>query len=216
MTSESKRARHGKLRFAVMLLAGLTAAAGTGLLGNWIHAAAVGWGTAALVYDVWVWSVISRMDPAETRRHATAEDPSAGTRDILLLVANVGSLAAVGLVLVESGNTQGAGKAWLALLAIGTVAVSWLLVHTLYTLRYASQYYGGAEPGGIDFNQPEPPTYLDIAYMAFSLGMTYQVSDTGIQTSAIRATAFRHSLLAFIFGIVILATSINLVVGLAQ
>lgn len=216
MTAESKRARHGRLRFAAMFAAGAAAAAMTGVVGSWTYAAAVGWAVAALVYDVWVWTVISGMDAERTRRHATAEDPSAGTRDLLILVANVGSLVAVGLVLVESGNTQGTAKAFLALLAIGTVGVSWLLVHTLYTLRYASQYYGGEKPGGIDFNQHEPPNYLDIAYMAFSLGMTYQVSDTAIRTSAIRTTALKHSVLAFVFGMVILATTINLVVGLAQ
>ncbi|EKB47146.1 putative membrane protein [Cecembia lonarensis LW9] len=88
------------------------------------------------------------------------------------------------------------------------------MVHTLYTLRYATIYYG-AVPGGISFNQNEPPQYTDIAYMAFSVGMTYQVSDTDITTREMRSAVLRHSLLAFLFGTGILATTINLVVSLA-
>jgi uncharacterized membrane protein len=102
----------------------------------------------------------------------------------------------------------------LAALAVGSVALSWLLVHTLFTLRYARLYYRGAV-GGINFNQAEPPQYTDFAYLAFTLGMTFQVSDTNIQNHEIRSTALRHSLLSFVFGSIILATIINLVAGLS-
>jgi uncharacterized membrane protein len=46
--------------------------------------------------------------------------------------------------------------------------------------------------------------------------MTYQVSDTNISSHTIRATALRHSLLSFVFGSVILASMINLVVNLSH
>ena len=69
--------------------------------------------------------------------------------------------------------------------------------------------------GGIDFNQERPPQYTDFAYLATSLGMTYQVSDTALQNHGIRAEALKHSLLSYLFGTIILATTINLVVGVA-
>jgi uncharacterized membrane protein len=88
-------------------------------------------------------------------------------------------------------------------------------VHSLFTLEYARLYY--EEPvGGVDFNQQERPTYRDFAYLAFTLGMTYQVSDTSIGSSAVRAVALRHALLSSVFGAVIIAATINLVVGLAN
>jgi uncharacterized membrane protein len=93
------------------------------------------------------------------------------------------------------------------------VGLSWLLVHTVYTLRYAMLYYAGRD-GGIDFNQTTSPRYSDFAYLAFTLGMTFQVSDTDLKTPAIRATALRHALLSYLFGAVIVATMINLVAGL--
>jgi len=72
------------------------------------------------------------------------------------------------------------------------------------------------EDGGIDFNEPDPPTYLDFAYLAFTIGMTFQVSDTDLTHKVIRATALRHALLSYLFGAIIVATTINLVAGLTK
>ena len=133
---------------------------------------------------------------------------------MLLLVANLASLAAVAYVIVDSNNAHGAAAALLAALALGSVAISWLLVQTLFTLRYAVLYYSGT-PGGIDFNSDQPPRYADFAYVAFTLGMTYQVSDTDITDGQIRVAILRQGILSYLFGTVILASTVNLVVGLA-
>jgi uncharacterized membrane protein len=93
------------------------------------------------------------------------------------------------------------------------VAAAWIIVHTLFMLRYARLYYSSPH-GGIDFNQDEPPAYRDFAYLAYTLGMTYQVSDTALKNSTMRATALRHTLLSYVLGAVVLAATINLVVGL--
>lgn len=199
-----------------MFAVGVAVALVVGVLDSWWRAPALGWAAAALVYDVWVWSVIARMDAARTRSHAVIDDPGRTARDALVLSANAASLVAVGLLILDPGGGDGAGRLLHAALALVTVLASWLLVHTLFTLRYADHYYRSDPPGGIGFNQDAPPDYLDFAYMAFSLGMTYQVSDNAIETSAIRRTALVHSLLAFVFGTGILATTVNLVVGLAQ
>lgn len=197
-----------------MVLCGVIAAVLTGLLGAWIYAPAIAWTVAALVYNAWVWLKIARMDARQTAAHALEEDPGQRLSDLLILLAALGSLAAVVLVMVGSKDVTGTGRLLLALLAMTCTAMSWLMVHTLFTLRYTEIYYSD-EPGGIGFNQDEPPQYTDIAYMAFSVGMTYQVSDTSITTRAMRSAVFRHSLLAFVFGTGILATTINLVVSLA-
>ncbi|WP_269937700.1 DUF1345 domain-containing protein [Arthrobacter sp. HY1533] len=210
----TNRRRHRQLRLLGMVLCGAAAAALTGTLGAWIYAPAVGWAVAALIYNATVWFTIAPMDAGRTAAHAMEEDPGRSTSDLLILLAALGSLAAVGLVMVGSHDAHGTGRFLLALLALSCTAMSWLMVHTLFTLRYAEIYYQG-EPGGIGFNQDEPPQYTDIAYMAFSVGMTYQVSDTNITTRAMRSAVLRHSVLAFVFGTGILATTINLVVSLA-
>jgi uncharacterized membrane protein len=212
--------KRSQLRFVVMVQAGFGAAAATGLTGHWVEAPAVGWGTAALTYVAWIWLVVGGLGPGQTLAHATAEDPSRNVTDLLILAANVASLAAVAAVVVDSHSTGGGARLGGGLLALACVALSWMLVQTLFTLRYAELYYstgkrGGPDVGGINFNQERPPQFTDFAYVATSLGMTYQVSDTNLENHAIRAEALKHSLLSYLFGTVILATTLNLVIGLA-
>lgn len=214
------RVKRSRLRFVVMVVAGASAFTVTGALGNWVDAPAVGWAVAALTYVAWVWVVIARLDPVETQHHATSEDPSRGVTDVLILIANLASLAAVAAVIIDS-HMQGSGARLASAVALACVGLSWMLVQTLFTLRYAELYYSqeahaGGEVGGINFNQDRPPQYTDFAYLATSLGMTYQVSDTNLGNHTIRLEALKHSLLSYLFGTVILAVTINLVIGLAQ
>lgn len=198
-----------------MLAAGVLTASGTAALGGWLLAPIIGWATASVVYVVWVWSTIGHMDAGTTASHATREDPSRAVSDLLVLFASLGSLGVVLYLLVQEHSTPLEVRGSLAGVAVVSVALSWGLIHTLFTLRYASLYYWDQE-GGIDFNQDEPPRYSDFAYLAFTLGMTFQVSDTNLQSNDIRATALRHGLLSYVFGSVILATLINLIVGLSH
>jgi uncharacterized membrane protein len=119
----------------------------------------------------------------------------------------------VGLLLVRAGQASGAEKAYLITLGVVSVALSWLLVHTVFTLRYARTYYGAPE-GGIDFNEDDPPNYLDFAYLSLTIGMTFQVSDTNLTTKAMRRVALIHALLSYLFGAVIVALVINVVSSL--
>lgn len=215
MIAGQPRVRRSRLRFLAMVVTGLATAAGTGATGRWLQAPAAGWATAALVYVVWVWVVIGRLDPSGTKSHATTEDPSRGTTDLLILVADAASLAAVAVVVVDSHRGDGGTRMGGAALALASVALSWMLVQTLFTLRYAEHYYGGDKDSGVNFNQDEPPRYTDFAYLATSIGMTYQVSDTNLENPRIRREALKHSLLSYVFGTVILAATINLVLGLA-
>lgn len=215
MDASPINARRSRLRFLAMIMAGLTASAATGATGRWLQAPAAGWATAALVYVAWVWIVVGRMDPAETKSHATTEDPSRATTDLLILVANIASLVAVAVVIVDSHRADGGTRLGGAALVLASVALSWMLVQTLFTLRYAEHYYGGDKDSGVNFNQDEPPRYTDFAYLATSIGMTYQVSDTNLENPRIRREALKHSLLSYVFGTVILAATINLVLGLA-
>ena len=146
--------------------------------------------------------------------NATRADTTGSMTDAIVVSASTVSLDGVGYLLVaesaKGGEVYGA-----AAVGIGSIVVSWFAIHTVFTLRYAQLYYSGA-PGGIDFNQPEPPAYVDFAYLAFTIGMAFQVSDTDLQTRKIRATALRHSLLSYLFGVVIVAMTINLIIELSH
>jgi uncharacterized membrane protein len=193
---------------------GVVVGAAAAAVGPWETAVLVGWIAVSLVLVVWIWLAIHHLDAERTAQNAVREDPSVGWTDVLLLTASVASLAGVGLVFSRAAGS-GAGLVGLVALGVGSVALSWALVHITFTLRYARLYYSGSD-GGIDFNQDEPPCYLDFAYLAFTLGMTFQVSDTDLKTPAVRHTALRHALLSYLFGSVILASIINLVAGLMR
>ena len=175
----------------------------------------IGWDILALVFCGWVWSAVWRLDAESTASHATRDEPNRELASLILLGAAIASLVAVGAVLFRAGSANGDLKYMEAGLAFASVFVSWTLVHTVFTLRYARLYYSG-EPGGIDFNEADPPQYSDFAYLAFTIGMTFQVSDTDIKSKQIRRTALRHALMSFPLVAVIIATSINLVSGLAK
>lgn len=197
----------------VALGVGVASAVATGVLGAWPYAAITGWAAACIVYIVWVWTVVWRMDETRTREHAILEDPGRRISDFLLLAASLASVLAVVFILVQARQLHGGKQAAVATLAVASVGLSWALVHTLYTLRYARMYYRGTE-GGISFNQDARPQYSDFAYLSFTLGMTFQVSDTNISNSYIRRAVLRHTLLSYLFGSVILASTVNLVAGL--
>ena len=203
------------VRVAVAGVVGAVVGVVVGVAAGWSYAPAAGWTVAGAVLVGWAWWVIGRMSAEQTAAHATREDPARALTDLVVLIASVASLAGVVYLLAAGSGGHGAGEAIAAGLGILSVAGAWAVVHTVYTLRYALLYYTDG-PGGIDFNQSERPAYVDFAYLAFTLGMTYQVSDTDLQTRPIRATALRHALLSYLLGAVVLATVINLVAGLGS
>jgi uncharacterized membrane protein len=96
--------------------------------------------------------------------------------------------------------------------------LSWTVVNTVFTLRYADQHFG-SRAAGITFGEserPEAPTYRDFAYVAFTIGMCYQVSDTSVCDRWIRRTVLSHALLSYVFGVAIVGGSVNLVAGLIR
>jgi uncharacterized membrane protein len=209
-------------RVAVSAAFGAVSAAATGAFGEWTYAFSVGWDVAAVIFLGWTWLAIAGMDPATTETHATLEDPTKRTTQAIVLGASVVSLVGVALLLVKTGNTTGAGEVVVAALGVASIALSWFVVHTLFSLRYALLYYDPDEGGtagtvgGIDFGQSGAPCYSDFAYLAFTIGMTFQVSDTQVGTRELRRTVLRHAMLSYLFGSLILAATVNLLVSLVS
>jgi uncharacterized membrane protein len=201
-------------RLVVGTVVGVFAGAVAAVAGApWQAAVSIGWCALALVILVWVWATIGRKDSAATAEHARSEDFSRTTADLVLLGSSVASLVAVGMTLVLAGAAHDGRKIALITLTILTVFLAWLLVHTVYTVHYGDLYY--ADPvGGIDFNEDDKPDYRDFAYLALTIGMTFQVSDTDLQAKPIRRNAIRHALLSYVFGAVIVAITINIVASL--
>ncbi|MDM4138538.1 MULTISPECIES: DUF1345 domain-containing protein [Mycobacterium] len=203
----------GAVRILVSVALGVAVAVVVGNTAGWRFALA-GWVVTAGTYVVWTQLIVLGMDAEQTCRWATREDPTRWIADAVILSASVASLGGVGYV-VAAGSRAGHEALVAAVFGILTVAASWVAVHTLYTVHYARLYYSD-EPGGINFHDPEPPRFRDFAYLAFTVGMTYQVSDTEIGLTTIRATVLRHALLSYLLGAVVLAVTINLIAGLGS
>ena len=205
-----------------MFVAGIGLAAGivAALFSPWQLSTLIGWDVAAGFYVLWVWTSAGRFDAEETQRFARREDDSRVSAELLLVGACVVSLVGVGFALLKASEEGGgpAGNILLVSVAVATVILSWATVHTVFTLRYAHEYYAVMPVGGIDFKcGPDyEPDYRDFAYVAFGVGMTFQVADTDINNRRIRHTVLGHSLLAYLFGAVILAVLINVVAAIFQ
>lgn len=204
-----------KKRLIISFAGGILVALGLMLLGGVIFAPLAAWDITALIYSGWLWATIWGMNASETKSHASTEDPSRGIIDILLTSASIASLIAVGFMIVKaSSGSSGIERAVEVALPLLSVIISWGVVHTIYTVKYGDLYYSKPE-GGVDFSD-SPPRYIDFAYLAFTIGMTFQVSDTTLKTQEIRKTALKHALLSYLFGAVIIATTINTLASLGK
>ena len=181
-------------------------------------AAVDGRNAAALAFLISVWPIIVRADSSLAAQLAKREDETRGSATVLLLGASVASLLGVGFALILAGRHSGPLQVLLIGVAVLTVVLSWTVVNTVFTLRYADQSFGSGD-GGIAFGDtdgPEGPTYRDFAYVAFTIGMCYQVSDTTVRDRRIRRTVLSHALLSYVFGVAIVGGSVNLIAGLIR
>jgi uncharacterized membrane protein len=212
--ARNKKTASATLRLLVSVIAGLIAGllAATVLTG--FQAPLVGWDVAVIIYLGWMWLTIHGLKDSETSDFALREDPSRAVTDFILLFTSTASLGAVAIVLLSSSG----GTAEVALgaaLSVLSVVLSWTLTHTIFMLRYAELYYQDS-PGGVAIAGTKEPSFKDFAYLAFTVGMTFQVSDTGFKSTKFRSLALKHALLSYMFGTVIVATTINLVAGLSS
>jgi uncharacterized membrane protein len=193
--------------------AGLAAAGvAVGEGASWFVAALCATDVAALVFVGRVWVKVGDADAASTARMARAQDASRTAAEAVHIAAGGATLLAVGFTLGQAGRAHAPGRGLLIALALGSIALAWSSIHTVYALRYARLYYSPPD-GGIDFHG-DAPDYGDFAYLALTVGMTFQVSDTALTGKRIRRTALHHALLSYVFGAVILAITVNLLAPL--
>ena len=204
------------LRTAIVGCSGLIVALAFFWFVPWGMAVVAGWDAAALAFLATVWPIIIRADSSQAAQIAKSVDETRRTATVLLAGASLASLLGVAFAITLAGAKSGPLQVLLIGVAVFTVAVSWTVVNTVFTLRYADQHFGSAE-GGIAFadsDGPDGPTYRDFAYVAFTIGMCYQVSDTTVRSRRIRRTVLSHAMLSYLFGVAIVGGSVNLIAGL--
>ena len=160
------------------------------------------------------WITIVHADPEKAARDAPVDDPGRTALSAIVLLSCCGSLVTAAALLGSAKGLQSLALALHVGFTLLTVASSWLLVHTVLTLRYAHTYYGLDDEkeaqGGLKFPEEEQPEYLDFAYYSFCIGMTFQTSDVDITSRSMRLLTTLHALLSFGFNTVIVAETVNL------
>ena len=178
----------------------------------------IGWDAFGITTLALIWVAIYTADADRIRAVAASEDLSRLLSFVFVLVAAAAALLAVVVLLGASHGLPPAKLARHITLSAVAVAASWLLVHTVFTLRYAHLYYDakpdGSDVGGLDFPGGEKePNYLDIAYFAFVVGMTAQTADVSISGRPQRRLALLHGLISFVFNTALVALVISAIGG---
>jgi uncharacterized membrane protein len=199
-------------RVALAVVLGVVAGAVVALVGPWQLAVLVGFDGWAIAQVVWLVLRVLPLDHAHTQAHSLTEDDSRTSASLAIITAALVCLVGVVLTLIKARQVAGGQEVVLTVVAVTSVVLAWLTVHLVFILRYADLYYNDGV-GGIDFPGDQPPDYRDFAYLGFTVGMTYQVSDTNITSRVIRRTVIRHALISFLFGTVIIGVTINVMAG---
>jgi uncharacterized membrane protein len=204
--SRPMRFIRSRVRLWISIAAGIVAMAI--LPTDWrpISRALIAWDVVATLYLILAYAMVWQTKPSIIRRHALIQDDG---RFAILIVTAIAALASLGAIMAEIGA---AGRTPLQIaFAVITVALSWVMVHTIFALHYAHEYYRKQEAGsGLNFPGDDKPDYWDFAYFAFVIGMTAQTSDTAITDRGIRRTALAHGIVSFIFNTALLALMVNI------
>ena len=196
-------------RLALSAAFGIAVSIPVFIFAEWQVAVLAGWDATSAVFVLSVYLSTWGADSARTSELARKEDDSRVVSEAILVGASIISLIAVVFALLAARGVQRDLKTGITALVVVSVLFSWSAVHTIFMLRYARLYY--AQDGGIDFHTDEAPDFGDFLYIALTVGMTFQVSDTDLTSRAIRRAALRHALLSYMFGVAVFATTINIV-----
>jgi len=204
-------------RLVIALVVGIAATALLPGTMRWVTRCLLGWNVAAWLYLALVGAMMLRADHERIRRTALAQAESAATVLGVVVVAAIASL--VGIVFeLTAAKVPGAPHALPhVMFALATVASAWVLLPTLFTLTYASVYYGTAHGAGLRFPEADDtflPDYVDFLYFSFTIAVASQTADVSVSNARMRRLVLLQSVLSFVFNTAILAFTINMAAGL--
>jgi uncharacterized membrane protein len=180
------------------------------------------WDAGMISFLAATWILMVQAKSKTMRRNAQSQDEG---RLVILSIVTTAACASIFAIAFILKETKGKDISILIphlLLAVVTIIGSWLLVHTIFAMHYAHEYYqdhqtqSDCKAGGLDFPEDIEPDYWDFLYFSLVIGMTSQVSDVQITSRSMRRLSLLHSVLSFFFNTAIVAMSINIIAGLIQ
>jgi uncharacterized membrane protein len=175
----------------------------------WARRLLAGWNAGVLLYLLLLYRRFAGASASDIRSHAAAEDEGSV---VILALTVAAALASIGAIVAELGTGEGVARTAVQLaLATVTIVLSWALIHTIFALHYAHEFYGsGKDSGGLRFPTERPPDYLGFVYFSFGIGTATQVSDVSIVSRDIRRIVTAHSIVSFFFNVALLALVVNI------
>ena len=210
------RGAHLRLLFAI--------AAGTavGVLApaeDWAIRGLIGWDAGVTVLLLSIWHMMAQATLEHLQVKAAQQDENAPVILGVMIAAVLASLGGVLAVIHDTRQASGGTAAYLVLLALATLLLSWLCMNVLFAIHYAHRYYGDPAQEtcrGLIFPEPNAaPNYSEFVYFSFCIGMTYQVSDVMTCTREFRRLVTFHGALSFFYNTFVLALAVNLFSGLS-
>ena len=98
-----------------------------------------------------------------------------------------------------------------------SVLLIWLALHHGFAFHYAGMHFSkvsdvcDANPGPIfRFPGESEPVFFDFLYVAYTVGMTFEMSDVGAKTTEVRKVVIVQSLLAFLYTTIAISAFVSL------
>ncbi len=156
---------------------------------------------------------IARSTTTSMRRRAAYEDEGI----VVIFLMAVAAVAVSELAIFDLIHNEELPVRLRLVLAVVTVLLAWLTMHTIAAVHYAHLYYAPSrdphdedgDAGGLVFPGTPVPDFSDFLYYAFVVGMTAQVSDVQVNARRMRRATLGHSVLSFLFNTVLLALAVN-------
>lgn len=156
---------------------------------------------------------IARSTTASMRKRAAYEDEGV----FVIFLMAVAAVVVCELAIFDLIHNEALGKQLRVILAVVTVLLAWLTMHTIAAVHYAHLYYARAtdpddedgDAGGLQFPGTPVPDFSDFLYFSFVIGMTAQVSDVQVTNRRMRRVTLGHGILSFLFNTVLLALAVN-------
>lgn len=184
---------------------------------QWATCLQIGWNIAIWLYLFLTLKMMWRLDSTHILQRAQQQDAGKWAILNVVLIAIVICFISIVVQLSHVPKDQAFLKGFLILLTIGTIFSTWLLLHTLFAIHYAHDYYlakSQQKNPGLDFPKTDQPDYLDFIYFSYIIGTSAQTADVSITSSELRHLNIFHCVLAFIFNTMILAIAINVAASL--
>jgi uncharacterized membrane protein len=161
---------------------------------------------------------VPRLTAAQLKKHAANSDEPTWLIVFVALVAVAVCVISLFTLTIDKGS------AGTLVLALASVILGWMTIHTMTAMHYAHRYWqpgpaakdgNRGTAGGLDFPGNDEPNGLDFLYFSFVIGMTAQTSDVGITTSRMRGMNLIHAVISFFFNTILIAAAVNVAVSIA-